>query len=519
METPTVCLDEYVPARYEDVVRVAHGARLELSPAVWRRIEAARAIVERIVVDGVKAYGINTGLGALSDVVLGGEQLGELSRRTLKSHACGLGAALGEVETRAIMCAQIINYSRGHSGISPHVVRQLLDFLNLGLTPVVPMQGSVGYLTHMAHVGLTLIGLGEVRFRGQPMRAGAALAKVGLAPVALGAKDGLSLVNGLPCMTGLLCLALDRAKRLACWADVIGAMSFEALRGQLSAFDAEAMRQKPYPGQIQVAANLRALLADSDVLRSGQGIRTQDALSLRSMPQIHGAAREQIAHAERQINIELQSANDNPLVFGDEHNYRVISQANPHGEAMAMTATTLSMAVAELGGVAERRVDRLVNPHVSGLPPFLIAESGVNSGLMIVQYAAASLVAENKMLAQPMVLDNYITSALQEDHLSLGTPATLNLLRILGNAQKVLAIEYITAGQGLHFYPGVQLGQGTRLALEHLRTTVPPLLEDRIVSHDIMLADYLIDDRGQLEVFEAALGRRLWQPAAAGCAD
>jgi len=255
------------------------------------------------------------------------------------------------------------------------------------------------------------------------------------------------------------------------------------------------------------------------VLRSGQGIRTQDALSLRSMPQIHGAAREQIAHAERQINIELRSANDNPLVFGDEHSYRVISQANPHGEAMAMTATTLSMAVAELGGVAERRVDRLVNPHVSGLPPFLIAESGVNSGLMIVQYAAASLVAENKMLAQPMVLDNYITSALQEDHLSLGTPATLNLLRILGNAQKVLAIEYITAGQGLHFHPGVQLGQGTRLALDHLRTTVPPLLEDRIVSHDIMLADYLIDDRGQLEVFEAALGRRLWQPAAASGAD
>lgn len=246
------------------------------------------------------------------------------------------------------------------------------------------------------------------------------------------------------------------------------------------------------------------------MLRGGQGIRTQDALSLRSMPQIHGAAREQIAHAERQINIELQSANDNPLVFGDQHNYRVLSQANPHGEAMAMTATTLSMAVAELGGVAERRVDRLVNPHVSGLPPFLIAESGVNSGLMIVQYAAASLVAENKMLAQPMVLDNYITSAQQEDHLSLGTPATLNLLRILNNVQKVLAIEYITAGQGLYFYPGMELGQGTRLALDHLRSKVPPLLEDRIVSHDIMLADYLIDDRRQLAVFEAALGRKLW---------
>lgn len=509
MQTDIVVLSAAAPATYQQVVMVARGARLELSDALWERIGNARLIVERIVADGVKAYGINTGLGALSEVVLTGAQLGELSRRTLKSHACGLGAPLGVVETRAIMCAQIVNYSRGHSGISGPVVRQLLDFLNQGLTPVVPAQGSVGYLTHMAHVGLALIGLGEVRFRGQLMPADAALAMLGMQPVELGAKDGLSLVNGLPCMTGLLCLALDQAKRLACWADMIGAMSFEALRGQLSAFDPEAMAQKPYPGQLQVAANLRALLADSAVLQSGEGIRTQDALSLRSMPQIHGAAREQLAHAERLIGIELQSANDNPLVFGDVHSYRVISQANPHGEAMAMAATSLSVAVAELGGVAERRIDRLVNPYVSGLPPFLIAESGVNSGLMIVQYAAASLVAENKMLAQPMVLDNYITSALQEDHLSLGTPATLNLLRILGNVQKVLAIEYITAGQGLHFHPGMRLGKGTALGLAYLRTKVDPLLEDRIVSHDIMRADYLLDDREQLRLFEAALGREL----------
>ncbi|NVM77326.1 histidine ammonia-lyase [Duganella sp. SG902] len=509
MQTATVVLDELAPAGYQDVARVAHGARFELSPAVWQRIGAARRIVDAIVADGVKAYGINTGLGALSEVVLSGEQLGQLSRRTLQSHACGLGATLDVAETRAIMCAQIINYSRGHSGISAPVVRQLLDFLNLGLTPVVPMQGSVGYLTHMAHVGLALIGLGEVRMHGRILPASEALAAAGLAPVALGAKDGLSLVNGLPCMTGLLSLALEQARRLACWADLIGAMSFEALRGQLSAFDEEAMLQKPYPGQLRVAANLRALLDGSEVLRCGQGIRTQDALSLRSMPQIHGAAREQIAHAERLIQIELQSANDNPLVFGDEHNYRVISQANPHGEAMAMAATTLSVAVAELGGVSERRIDRLVNPHVSGLPPFLIAESGVNSGLMIVQYAAASLVAENKMLAQPMVLDNYITSALQEDHLSLGTPATLHLLRILNNVQKVLAIEYITAAQGLHFHPGMELGRGTRLALDHLRTKVAPLLEDRIVAHDIMLADCLLADRAQLPRFEAALGRTL----------
>lgn len=312
-------------------------------------------------------------------------------------------------------------------------------------------------------------------------------------------------------MTGLLCLALDQAKQLSCWADIIGAMSFEALQGQLIAFDAQLMAAKPYPGQIKVAENLRALLANSAILEKCQGMRTQDALSLRSMPQIHGAIREQCAHAEYLINIELQSANDNPLVFGDVQNYRVISQANPHGEAMAMAASTLAIAVAELGGVAERRIDRLVNPHVSGLPPFLIANSGVNSGLMISQYVAASLVAENKVLAQPMVLDNYVTSGLQEDHLSMGTPATLHLLRVLSNARKVLAIEYLTAAQGLHFYPDQQYGRGTGLALKVLRKTVPPILEDRIIAEDINVIDSLIGERQVLTDFETSFEMTLWK--------
>lgn len=506
----TVLLDTAQAATYLDVVRVARGARLELSASLWRQIAQARQIVDRIVTDRVKAYGVNTGLGALSNVVLEGEQLAELSQRALKSHACGVGAPLSVVNTRAIMCAQIINYSHGHSGISVHVVERLLDFLNIGMTPVVPEQGSVGYLTHMAHIGLSLIGLGEAEYAGQRMPAAAALQQAGLQPIRLGAKDGLSLVNGLPCATGLLCLALEQATHLACWADIIGAMSFEGLKGQLSGFDAEAMAAKPYPAQMAVAQHLRMLLAGSDILAECQGVRTQDALSLRSMPQIHGAVREQIRHAAYLISIELQAANDNPLVFGSASEYRVISQANPHGEAMAMAASTLSIAVAELGGVAERRIDRLLNPHINGLPPFLVSDSGVNSGLMIVQYVAASLVAENKLLAQPMVLDNYITSALQEDHLSLATPAAFNLLRVLANLQKILSMEYLAAAQALHFFPGKRLGRGTALALANLRGKVSPIVEDRIISEDIMQAGSMLDDRRWLASFQQELGLCLW---------
>lgn len=305
----------------------------------------------------------------------------------------------------------------------------LLALLNHGITPQVPAQGSVGYLTHMAHVGIALLGIGEVSYRGSVVPAAAALAAEGLATVRLGAKDGLCLVNGTPCMTGLACLALDDAQRLAQWADVIGAMSFEALRGQLAAFDAEIVALKPHPGMQRVAANLRALLAGSQVLENARGIRTQDALSIRSIPQIHGACRDQLAHAARQIETELNSATDNPLLLGTPEAYRVVSQANPHGESVAMAADLLAIAVAELGGVAERRLDRLVNPLVSGLPAFLVGKPGVNSGMMITQYVAASLAGENRQLAQPAVVDNFVTSALQEDHLSLAP-----VPRLLGRA-------------------------------------------------------------------------------------
>ncbi|MBI3143755.1 MAG: histidine ammonia-lyase [Pseudogulbenkiania sp.] len=504
----TLSLDAH-PFGWRELAQVAAGARLELGEDAWLRIRNARAIVERIVERGERAYGITTGLGALCNVVLAPDQLSKLSSNTLQSHACGVGEPLSIPLTRAVLAAQLQNYAHGHSGVSPAVVEGLLAMLNHGITPVVPAGGSVGYLTHMAHMALPLIGLGEAWVDGERLPGAAALARRGLKPVTLGAKDGLSLVNGTPCMTGLMAMALARAERLAQWADVVGAMSFEALKGQWAAFDAEALAAKPYPGAQQVGANLRGLLAGSANLAAHQGIRTQDALSIRSMPQIHGASRDQFAHIGRQVDIELASATDNPQVFGTPDDYRVISQANPHGQSLAMAADLLAIALAELAGVAERRIDRLVNPLVSGLPPFLLENSGVNSGLMIVQYVAASLVAENKVLAHPMVVDNFVTSALQEDHLSLATPAALKALKVLDNVETVLAIEYLVAAQALHFFDPASLGGGSRAALDALRERIPPYTEDRVVAPDIVTAVGLLHDPALLKRIETAIGMAL----------
>ncbi|MBK5378057.1 histidine ammonia-lyase [Pseudomonas sp. TH43] len=477
------------PLRWQDVVAVArHGAQLELSSDTWARIENAQAIVQRIVESGERAYGVNTGLGGLSNVSLQDEQLSQLSRNTLLSHACGVGPVLADEQTRAIICAAIHNYSHGKSGIHRRVVEGLLALLNRGITPQVPSQGSVGYLTHMAHIGITLLGVGNVSYRGQITSAQQALAEEGLQPVQLGAKDGLCLVNGTPCMTGLSCLAIADATRLLQWADVIGAMSFEAQRGQIDAFDAEIIALKPHPGMQQVGVNLRALLDGSEVIASSKGIRTQDALSIRSIPQVHGAARDQLAHAIKQIETELNGCTDNPLLLGAPDDFRVMSQANPHGQSVAMAADLLAIAMAEIGSIAERRLDRLVNPHVSGLPAFLVANPGVNSGMMIVQYVAASLCAENRQLAQPAVLDNYITSGLQEDHLSMGTNAALKLHRALENCTQILAIEYLLAAQAFEFLKEQRFGAGTDVAWRLLRETVPAYDQDRWLAPDIAAA-------------------------------
>jgi histidine ammonia-lyase len=507
MSVPEKVLLGDSPLTWRQVVAVArHGARLELTPSAWARIDNARGIVERIVARGERAYGISTGLGALSDVLLSTEQFATLSRNTLLSHACGVGPVLADEQTRAIICCAIANYSHGRSGLQRQVVEALLALLERGITPRVPSQGSVGYLTHMAHVGIALLGVGDVSYRGRVMPAAEALAAEGLEPVKLGAKDGLCLVNGLPCMTGLSCLALDDAERLMRWADVIGAMSFEALRGQIAAFDPDIIALKPHPGMQAVGANLLALLAGSEVVAESRGVRTQDALSIRSIPQVHGACRDQLAHAAKQVDTELASANDNPLLLGTPDSYKVVSQANPHGESVAMAADLLAIAVAELGGIAERRLDRLVNPLVSGLPAFLVSQPGVNSGMMIAQYVAAALAGENRQLAQPAVVENFVTSGLQEDHLSLGTSAALKLGKAVENCRRILAIEYLLAAQAFEFHKSSGFGAGTGAAWETLRERVPAYDQDRWLAPDIARAADLLGDRSALEGIAARIG-------------
>jgi len=469
-----------------DVVHVARdGWMLSLDEPAWLRIRRARAAVLELANSGRPYYGINTGLGALCDVVLEAGALQRLSRHTLMSHACGIGQPLAAEQVRAIICAAVINYSHGCSGVSETVVHALLQLLEHDVLPEVPAEGSVGYLTHMAHIGLTLIGEGQVRHRGELMPAGKALAAIGLMPVVLGPKEGLCLVNGTPAMTGLACLALDDSQALADWADVVAAMSFEALGGQVDALDDEVAIRKRQPGVRVSARQVRHMLAGSARLDACQGWHLQDALSVRAIPQVHGACRDQWQHAAAQVNDELASATDNPLVIERDGMFRIVSQANPHGESVSMACDLLAIAVCEWSSISERRSYRLVTPQANRLPPFLTRDGGVKSGMMIAQYSAASLVADNKRLAVPAVVDNFLTSGLQEDHLSLGECAVLKLGKAVDNAFHVLAIEYLLAAQAFDLIEERPFGQGTAHAWRWLRERIAFYEEDHPLSEDI----------------------------------
>jgi histidine ammonia-lyase len=505
LEQPTILRDA-APLTCEEIAAVSHGwARLAIGPTASAKLENGRAIVERIMASGERAYGITTGLGALSDVTLAPDELAQISRNTLLSHACGVGEPLHASETRAIMLALVNDMCHGHSGVSVAVVDQLVAFLNRGINPIVPSQGSVGYIVHGAHIGLALLGIGDVEYAGQRMPASEAIASAGLQPIEVGPKDGLCLVNGTRCLAGLSCLGVVEAARLADWADIIAALSFEALKGQTDAFDEEVLNLKPHAGVVAVGKRLRQLLKGSEVTAHFRGHRTQDALSLRSIPQVHGATRDQLDHARRQIVIELKSATDNPLVIGTPDSYRVISNAHPHGQSVAMAVDLMALAVAELGSIAERRIDRLLNPATSGLPAFLVKKPGVNSGLMIVQYVAASLAAENKRLSQPAVADNFVTSAQQEDHISLGTPGALKALKVIDNTRRILAIEYLCAAQAVEFLPKLALGRGTGVAYRRLRASVPSVEQDRFLSPEIALIESGLLEPGWLAEIDASL--------------
>jgi histidine ammonia-lyase len=413
------------PLGWQQVAAIADGATLELSDDARTRIHAARALVDAAIVLGLRAYGVNTGVGALCDVIVSDAHQAALSRNIVMSHAVGVGSALVPPAVRAIMAAAVNNFAHGYSGVRLAVVERLLALLAHDCVPEVPAGGSVGYLTHMAHIALVPLGLGEARYRGRLMSGAEALRSIDLEPLVLGAKEGLSLVNGTPCATGLSAIALSRAAHLLDWADAVAAMSFENLHGQIAAFDAAALQLRVSTGVGHVGGRLRELLGGSAILRESAGRRTQDALSLRAIPQVHGAARDVFAHAARVVDEELASVSDNPVVLGTTAAPRALSEANAVGAALGLAADALGVAMAQVAAMSERRMDRLVNPLVSGLPAFLASEEGVGSGFMIAQYTAVSLVADNRRLAAPSSLDGGVTSGLQEDQLVHSTAGAL----------------------------------------------------------------------------------------------
>lgn len=477
LDGTTLSLDEMRDVAYGEVVGLAEG--------VIDRVNASRRVVDEILLKGDAVYGINTGFGKLSDVRIKDEDLSALQVNLVRSHSCGVGAPLGVPETRAMMLLRANVLAKGHSGVRPVVLETLVAMLNAGVHPVIPSKGSVGAsgdLAPLAHLALGSIGEGLVTYGGRTVPARDALEHAGIAPLALEAKEGLALLNGTQAMAAVGGLALLKAEAIAHTADVVGAMTLEALCGTPAAFDPRIHAARPHDGQIAVARNLMELLAGSEIRESHRDCaRVQDAYSLRCMPQVHGAVRDAIAHVRRVLTIELNSATDNPLVFPDTG--EVISGGNFHGEPLALAFDYLAMAVAELASISERRIERLVNPDLSGLPAFLVSEAGTNSGMMIAQVVAVALIAENKVLAHPASVDSLPTSANKEDHVSMGMTSALKLAQIVENVQSVFAIEMLCAAQGLDFL--APLRPGRRVADAHSR--VREVVEH--IEHDVVLSD------------------------------
>ncbi|PYE40618.1 histidine ammonia-lyase [Rhizobium sp. PP-F2F-G20b] len=485
------------------VARVADGAPLILSKNAIARIETAHRIVGALVESGVRAYGITTGVGALADTVVDRRSQSRLSRNIVLSHACGVGPLLDAKSVRAIMAAQVANMAHGYSGVRRDVVATLCTFLETNCIPDIPSRGSAGYLTHNAHIALVLIGEGRAQVGGVSMSGADALAALSLAPLVLEAKEGLSLVNGTACSTGLGALALSRAAALLDWADAIAALTLEALGAQMAAFDEKVLALRPSPGLLAVGATLRRLLAGSGLIEAARGMRTQDALSLRAVPQVHGAARDVFDVTAAVVDRELASVTDNPAVAGTPDAPLVFSQAHAVAPALSQALDSLAIAMAQLSAISERRIDRLVNPLVSSLPPFLATDPGAGSGFMIAQYTAAALAAENRRFATPASLDSGLTSGNQEDFLAHPTAAANKLLAVLDNAEQILAIEYAAAVQAHdliaatpesgHIMPHSR-ARGTDRLHRHLRRTIPLYADDRPLGQDLEITRRLMTD-------------------------
>jgi histidine ammonia-lyase len=487
---------------FEHLYGVAwRGEAVALAPTAMERMKASRAVVDRVVSTGATAYGINTGFGKLASVRISPEQVRQLQVNLVRSHACGVGAPLSEAETRAMMLLRANALAKGLSGVRPLVVETLCAMLHAKLHPVIPSQGSVGAsgdLAPLAHLALVVIGEGQAAYKGELLPGSEAMRRAGIAPVALEAKEGLSLLNGTQGMLALLSLALHDADILVDTADVAAALSLDALRGSPGAFDPRIMQARAYPGAATTARHLARLNEGSQIRESHRSAakdpRVQDAYSLRCTPQVHGAVRDSLAQARETAAVELNSATDNPLVFvRDADNGDIISGGNFHGQPLAMAADHVAIAIATLGGIVERRLEQMTNPLTSMLPAFLTPEPGLNSGFMIAQVTAAALTSENKSLAAPHSVDSISTSGNQEDYVSMGMSGARRLERMLDNLRRTIAIELLCACQGIDLLAPLQTGALAKKAYEAVRAKSVKVTEDRPLAADVEAVSTLID--------------------------
>jgi histidine ammonia-lyase len=504
------------PITLSDLESIARrGRQVALCPESRARVQASRGAVDAIARAGDSApavYGINTGFGALAETRIGERDVIALQRNLVRSHSTGVGPDLGEAEVRGMMVLRAQVVALGYSGVRAEVVDLLIGMLNARVTPRIPSQGSVGAsgdLAPLAHLALVLMGEGEATFEGRRMTGGEALRGANLSPVVLAAKEGLALINGTQYMASLGALAVRDALALCTVADIAGAMSLEANMGSKRPFDERLMKVRPHPGQSACASNLRAMLDDSEIMHSHAACpRVQDAYSLRCMPQVHGASRDALGWAADVLVRELNSVTDNPTVFlRDDGGADLLSGGNFHGQPLALALDLAAMAAAELANISERRVEQLVNPALSsGLSPFLAPQSGLHSGFMIAQVASASLVSENKVLCHPASVDSIPSSAGREDHVSMGSVSAKKLAQVIENVRASLAIEIMTAAQGIDQRRPLRSSAAVERAYAAVRAVVPTLDEDRPLYKDIEAVRALVASGALIRAVEDVTG-------------
>ncbi len=483
--------------------------KISLSKDALKRIRASRKLVDNWISRNETIYGITTGFGEFKDVRISSSDLEKLQRNLILSHSAGTGKLVPDFIVRLMLLFRINSLALGYSGVRPVLIERLIKLFNSGVVPLVPSQGSVGSsgdLSPLSHMALTLIGEGQCKYEDEIITAAAMHDLLGIEPLKLSAKEGLALINGTQMMSAYLCKSVYDARILCKLADIAGSLSLEAMKGTSKAFDPKIQRIRPHKGQIETARNLLKLLAGSEIMKSHKDCgKVQDAYSLRCMPQVHGAVKDTVNYCSGVLETEINSATDNPLIFTETNEH--LEGGNFHGEPVALVCDFLAIAISELGNISERRTARLVDGNLSGLPRFLTDKGGLNSGLMIAQYTAASIVSQNKVLCHPASVDSIPTSANQEDHNSMGSISAIKLYDVINNVKKIISIEFLCAIQGIDYHRPLKSGKGSEEAYSVFRKCLPHQRQDSITSDLIMKSAEIIFDPGFVKAIEKKCGK------------